>query len=633
MKLTIGMPHYDDYRGVYMTVQALKMYQDLTDVEVLVVDNSPEKTNAAMACKALLEHLRGDFDTKYIPLHEFRGPAHAKNEVIRQARGEVVLVMDCHVMLEKDAIKRLKEYPIDDSFYTGPLLMDDCKSTCTHFEMMWRGGMWGIWAQAWQHPDGTLFSVYVNEDKFLDFYDLSLSRNKLNLDLPVIQATQNWNAKLLSLGCKIIGNNPNDPPFRIPAQGCGLFAVRKESWLGFNDNFYGFGGEEGYIHAKYLQAGRPTYCLPFLRWNHYFRKPGEINYRVVMQDRIRNYVIGFKELGLDLTPIRHQFVPKDISETDWAKLVNNPASFLTTETSNAGQPPETIDSITKLYDWSKSQQSKEYPAEYLGFIRAYASKSENILDMSVSSMDTIALASGMPKKLFSFKKSKDRALTKVHELLNSEVILEADSPLNKQDIGIYELVFINPEFALYDHLTTYLMLANNASSRYIIVSGITPYQLRGSDGKEGFSYALREFCRSNQEWFVSAHLPHGRGLILLSKNPIDKPSEEIRIWPMDNGPGHFLKQNLKKYLGIESTPNCSCNKRALMMDIQGPKWCRENIPMIVGWLKEEYERRKSSQEKTDKLGMVASMLPFSETAATILVKTSIRQSEKCQSKK
>ena len=37
--LTIGMATYDDFDGVYFTIQALRLYQDLTNSEILVVDN------------------------------------------------------------------------------------------------------------------------------------------------------------------------------------------------------------------------------------------------------------------------------------------------------------------------------------------------------------------------------------------------------------------------------------------------------------------------------------------------------------------------------------------------------------------------------------------------------------------
>ncbi len=37
--LTIGMAIYKDFDGAYFTIQALRMYQDMTDTELVVVDN------------------------------------------------------------------------------------------------------------------------------------------------------------------------------------------------------------------------------------------------------------------------------------------------------------------------------------------------------------------------------------------------------------------------------------------------------------------------------------------------------------------------------------------------------------------------------------------------------------------
>src|SRR5215216_6732223 len=37
--LTIGMATYNDFNGVYFTLQALRWYQDLRDTELLVIDN------------------------------------------------------------------------------------------------------------------------------------------------------------------------------------------------------------------------------------------------------------------------------------------------------------------------------------------------------------------------------------------------------------------------------------------------------------------------------------------------------------------------------------------------------------------------------------------------------------------
>jgi len=39
VKLTIGMPTYNDFDGVSFTLQALRFYQYLAETELLVVDN------------------------------------------------------------------------------------------------------------------------------------------------------------------------------------------------------------------------------------------------------------------------------------------------------------------------------------------------------------------------------------------------------------------------------------------------------------------------------------------------------------------------------------------------------------------------------------------------------------------
>jgi hypothetical protein len=70
-------------------------------------------------------------------------------------------------------------------------------------------------------------------------------------------------------------------------QGLGVFSCRKAAWLGFNPAFRGFGGEEGYIHEKFRQAGARTLCLPFLRWGHRFGRPAGVPYPVLLNDKVK----------------------------------------------------------------------------------------------------------------------------------------------------------------------------------------------------------------------------------------------------------------------------------------------------------------------------------------------------------
>ena len=82
-----------------------------------------------------------------------------------------------------------------------------------------------------------------------------------------------------------------------------------------------------------------------------------------------------------------------------------------------------------------------------------------------------------------------------------------------------------------------------------------------------------------------------------------------------HGPGTELKKLLKK-VGIEATPNCSCNARARRMDeeeAREPGWCEAHLDEIVGWLREEATKRK---------------LPFVDMAGRVLVRLAISNARK-----
>lgn len=81
---------------------------------------------------------------------------------------------------------------------------------------------------------------------------------------------------------------------------------------------------------------------------------------------------------------------------------------------------------------------------------------------------------------------------------------------------------------------------------------------------------------------------------------------------MHVGVGTELKRILRRF-GITPTPNCPCDERALVMNLEGPQWCRANISIITGWLQEEANNRK---------------LPFSKIAARILIRVAIHKAEK-----
>lgn len=285
VQLTIGMATYQDFDGVYFTLQSLRHYHDMQDVELLVVDN--------YGCEHTKNLVENWVKGRYILATDTVGTAPAKDLVFREAQGEAVLCCDSHVQFGPGAISRLKAYyrdhPDCDDLLQGPLVYDDLASIATHFDPVWRGQMWGVWAT---DPRG---------------------------------------------------RDPDGEPFDIPMQGMGAFSCRKRAWLGFNPRFRGFGGEEGYIHEKFRQAGRRTLCLPWLRWTHRFGRPGGVSYPLYVDDKLRNYLIGHAELGLDVRPvIAHfaEFLPPETIEAIMADALQitpipRPSSAVVTPTLTA----------------------------------------------------------------------------------------------------------------------------------------------------------------------------------------------------------------------------------------------------------------------------------------------------------
>jgi hypothetical protein len=87
-----------------------------------------------------------------------------------------------------------------------------------------------------------------------------------------------------------------------------------------------------------------------------------------------------------------------------------------------------------------------------------------------------------------------------------------------------------------------------------------------------------------------------------------------------SGPGTELKALLKK-VGITASPTCSCNARARRMDemeAREPGWCAAHLEEIVGWLREEAEKRG---------------LPFFDIAGRMLVKRAIHNAQKSEARR
>jgi hypothetical protein len=261
------MSTFDDFDGVFFTLQAIRMYHPeiLGETSFLVIDNHPEGPAAAH-----IKQLENSVpNMRYVPFRGYRSTA-VRDLLFREANADIVMCMDSHVILRPGAIRAVLDYfdsrPSSRDMLQGPLLADDLVTVVgTHFAPKWGAGIYGQW----------------------------------DTDERIHEA--------------------GGQPFEIEMQGLGLFACRRDAWPGFNPRFRGFGGEEGYLHEKVRQHGGRVMCLPALAWAHRFGRPNGPSYDVAWLDRVRNYYIGWDEIGWDVAQIEEAF--RDLLNPEAAEIL------------------------------------------------------------------------------------------------------------------------------------------------------------------------------------------------------------------------------------------------------------------------------------------------------------------------
>ncbi|GLF92623.1 glycosyltransferase family 2 protein [Streptomyces yaizuensis] len=258
-RITVGMATYDDYDGVYFTLQALRLFHgpELADAEFVVVDNHPWGP-AAPSLRALGDLVPG---YRYVPFGQYASTA-VRDLVFRVARSPVTLCLDSHVLLAPGAVRAVLEFfetrPGSPDLLQGPMLgdalADERQPPSTHMAPEWNDGMLGAWRA---DPRGA---------------------------------------------------DPGGAPFEVGLQGLGLFACRTDAWPGLNPRLRAHGGEEGYLHEKFRRAGGRVLCHPGVRWLHRFTRPQGPSFPIGMLERVRNYAIGHRELGLPTDGLEHHLL-------------------------------------------------------------------------------------------------------------------------------------------------------------------------------------------------------------------------------------------------------------------------------------------------------------------------------------
>jgi hypothetical protein len=260
---TVGIATYDDYDGLYFTVQSIKMYHPLV-TEIIIIDNNPD-SKFGICNKTLERESTSNCVIKYIPCTEKKSTT-VKGEAFKYTTNEYVIICDSHILFPLNSFECLQDYYINHhkpyDLIQGPLLYDNLNNISTHLERKWRGNFYGTWATA----------------------------------------------------------NFNEPFFEIPAMGMGVFSCKRDEWLGFNSLFTGFGGEEFYIHDKYRKHGGRCICLMGFKWVHRFNRPIGVPYINTLEDRCFNYFIGRFELDQNYTDVADNFINNGLSKQDVERI-------------------------------------------------------------------------------------------------------------------------------------------------------------------------------------------------------------------------------------------------------------------------------------------------------------------------
>jgi hypothetical protein len=548
MKLTIGMAVYDDFNGVYFTIQALRMYHDCSNVEFIVVDNNPASEHGQRT-KQFVENWPkfGSAGAKYVPFPDIIGTTAPRNEVFKQATGDAVLCLDSHVLVAPGAIKTLMEWydvGLDKgNLIQGPLCMDNFTQVMTHFDDTWRAQMWGIWGSAWEYKDQH-FTVIRLADGTCGFRKLSMGHVMVDpFQLPLnLKGLPHGNHEdhLLSVGCKPLGWNQDDLPFEIPGQGLGLFSCRRDAWLGFNERFRGFGGEEMYIHEKFRQAGRKTLCFPMLKWGHRFGHVGGIPYRptLTVWNKVRNYVLGHQELGLPLDRVYEHFVTQEkvIPQSEWDYLIatSSEAPPVVTAACPTGcgskslpLPKEgEVRSLYELYKWN--QPLDRDLNKHFDKLREYAEQVDNIVEVTNRRESQLPFLVALPASFTSYQTEGDKlhetadALAKDVGLVINRKFVTGRAHPTVTSIPNCDLLYLDTAHT-YDNLLRCLTQFNHQVGRFLIVRGTQIHGEKGEDGRPGLLPALREFMRKAPRWTVIYHSAEQYGITVLACQERDKP--------------------------------------------------------------------------------------------------------------
>lgn len=499
---TLAIPTFDDFNSLSCCLVA-NLNQPLVTGAV-VVDNSPNSPQGKLTAAFC-----GSLGVTYIPYAEAVGTAAAKERAIRAAGPGHVICMDSHVILMPGATTALSNFYLDGGngvagdLIHGPLMHDNLKGVDTHFVTEWDEVRAGA-------EVARLRDRGYGPDKWAD----------------VVPGGQLWSEGMWGQW----GTDPRvqaHAAFQIGSMGMGCFAVTGETWQGFHPDMRGFGGEEGYMQAKYRKAGKRVWCVSGFRWWHRFAKAEGSPHVVRQHDKYRNYLLGFREVGLDETALKRHFrlwLTEDECRNiedgkyDPTKIQFTQAAPAQTgcNTCGGGAPntltaPATLAEAVELAGRTGSDINEHVPT-----LCEMAKKADGCLDVGSRVASSLALA-GTPGVYHHIGTLSVFDRQAVYKYRAEPVAVPPSSHLPE-----YDLVFIDTDPHDADVVYAQLEKFGSRSRHHVVLHDTVSFGEQGSSGGPGVLPAVRRWVQENPKWTVTRHYRNNNGLLVLSCREEDK---------------------------------------------------------------------------------------------------------------
>lgn len=530
-KLSVGFGLYEGVKEFEQTVQGWRMNNDFTNIEFVVVNQTPESKDA----RTLRNFVNGPLRTRtagarYVEMADKIGVAPVRNAIAEAMAGDIKMFCDHHIdfkagIFEK-VIKLVSDPACRTSMFTGPVLNNRLDVIGTHLNPIWRKMGWGIWGKAWLHPDGkTHFSVIELDEKAIPV-SLDMECKRLDkLDFPDIPYS-GYEEALRKLNYVSLGDT-DDYMLEIPGQGLGFFACHRDAWPGFNPLMRGFRCMELAFCEKFRQQGGKVICVTDWKWWHLWDKFEPAPFPVRNSDAARNAILAWIDMGKDPVELQQQFVRPGICSIEtWDKIIKDPQKLPLPENHSLllkpgrvvpqAAPDEEQQSINReLLTRQRGEENKDRPGVALSVLFAVASKCPRMVELSTHADSLVAIHSAQCTHTISYNLQRDDPLLRKAVALPGPVVRQtvetaSPNPAFDQADGLY--IDIPP----YDGQTLYNRLTYFAPKihRMIAIHRILDYP--------EMVKAVDQFLEENPKWILAYRVDQRHGIAVLSTDTDDR---------------------------------------------------------------------------------------------------------------